>query len=116
MVSDTLFCENDATAIEGPWDDGGGNTVTDECPVDCPGDIDGDLVVDVADFSEFLIQFGETGPGLSADIDGDQDVDIDDFSDFLVNFGNVCTAPLRAAPVKSKSTKSPRTPSSVPVR
>ena len=67
-------------------------------PTDCPGDIDGDLVVTLADFSEFLVQFGQTGADLSADIDGDQDVDIDDFSIFLVNFGNDCNSPLRAAP------------------
>ena len=65
----------------------------------CPGDLTGDDLVDVADFSEFLIYFGQTGPGLSADLDGDEDVDIGDFSVFLVNFGNDCNTPLRAVSV-----------------
>ena len=90
MVSDTLFCENDAAAIEGTWDDGGGNTVQDECPVDCPGDLNGDLQVDLADFSTFLIQFGQTGADLEADLDQDLDVDLQDFSLFLIRYGEVC--------------------------
>jgi hypothetical protein len=106
-MADTTVCGNvgykgNTTQISGDYTDNGGNTVADECPVDCPGDIDGDQDVDIDDFSEFLVQFGQTGAGLSADIDGDQDVDIDDFSSFLVNFGNDCNAPLRAAPVNAK--------------
>jgi hypothetical protein len=82
----------------------------------CPGDMTGDLLVDTYDFSEFLIQYGNSGANLSADIDGDQDVDIDDFSAFLINFGNDCNAPTRSAPVSPQPTKSSRTPSSVSVR
>lgn len=70
--------------------------------VSCPGDINVDLAVNTDDFSEFLIQFGQTGPSLSADLDSDQDVDIHDFSEFLINFGNDCSAPLRSAPIKPK--------------
>ena len=58
--------------------------------VEAAGDINGDFVVNTEDFSEFLVQFGQSGEGLSADLDGDQDVDIDDFSEFLINFGNTC--------------------------
>lgn len=48
-VSDTLFCGNDASAIEGPWNDGGGNQFEPDCPADCLGDVTGDSVVDVED-------------------------------------------------------------------
>ena len=82
--------------------DSDGDGTPDDCDTECPGDINGDFVVDVADFSEFLVQFGLTGEGLSGDFDDDQDVDVADFSIFLVNFGNDCIAPLRAAPVKTK--------------
>ena len=75
----------------------------------CTGDLTGDNVVDLADFSEFLIQFGNVGSGLSADLDEDQDVHVNDFSEFLVNFGNTCeerstvveTAPAKASPKKN---------------
>ena len=75
----------------------------------CTGDLTGDNVVDLADFSEFLIQFGNVGSGLSADLDEDQDVDVNDFSEFLVNFGNTCeerstvveTAPTKVSPKKN---------------
>ena len=56
----------------------------------CPGDATGDLVVDVVDFSQLLIDFGQSGPGLSADFNGDNIVDVQDFSILLVNFGNSC--------------------------
>ncbi|MDG2054864.1 MAG: endonuclease/exonuclease/phosphatase family protein [Phycisphaerales bacterium] len=61
--------------------------------LECTGDINGDLIVNVDDFSQFLVQFGQTGVNLSADLDGDLDVDIEDFSVFLIHFGMTCTLP-----------------------
>jgi plastocyanin len=75
MVSDTLFCENDAAAIEGPWDDGGGNEFGDVCPVDCPGDLNGDATIGVDDLLTLLEAFQASDGG---DCDGDGDTDVDD--------------------------------------
>ena len=63
----------------------------------CPGDATGDLVVNLADFSQLLVDFGSTS-GSAADFNGDNIVDLADFSILLVNFGNDCNAPLRASP------------------
>ena len=53
--------------------------------------------MDIQDFSELLIQYGEVGIGLSADFNGDFIVDADDFSLLLINFGNHCNTYSRAA-------------------
>ncbi|MDG2054758.1 MAG: hypothetical protein P8J86_08625, partial [Phycisphaerales bacterium] len=42
-----------------------------------------------ADFSDFLVNFGATGEN-PADINGDLVVDLVDFSAFLVAYGNAC--------------------------
>ena len=55
----------------------------------CPGDATGDLLVNLADFSQLLIDYGTTGES-PADFNGDNIVDLDDFSILLVNFGNSC--------------------------
>lgn len=72
------------------WD-GNGNGVPDEC--EPPGDLDGDLDVDLNDFATFAVCFSGAAvttppPGCSpasftgADLDGDGDVDLSDFSTF----------------------------------
>jgi hypothetical protein len=66
-------------------------------PIRCEGDTNQDQVVDIEDFSELLIQFGEVGIGLSADFNGDFNVDADDFSLLLINFGNDCNTDSIAA-------------------
>ena len=55
----------------------------------CPGDATGDLLVNLADFTQLLIDYGTTGES-AADFNGDNIVDLDDFSILLVNFGNSC--------------------------
>ena len=57
-VSDSLFCENDAEAIEGPWQDGGGNEYVDVCPVECAGDVTGDGTIDVSDLLAVIADWG----------------------------------------------------------
>ncbi len=58
----------------------------------CPGDVNGDAMVDFADLNAVLSQYGQTGPpgALSADLDSDGDVDFADLNIVLSNYGAVC--------------------------
>jgi hypothetical protein len=56
----------------------------------CIGDINGDLVVDLTDFSIFLLNFGLESGGPS-DLNNDLVINLEDFSLFLVNYGRVCS-------------------------
>lgn len=59
----------------------------------CPGNLNGDAVVDIADLALFLSAFGSSPPppGLEcADINGDGVVDIGDLALFLSAFGSAC--------------------------
>ncbi len=58
----------------------------------CPGDLDGDLDVDLNDLSVLLANFGTTSGADPADgdLDGDGDVDLTDLSNLLANFGLTC--------------------------
>ena len=88
-LSDTIVCGNTPDQVGGQngYNDNGGNFVEDICQ--CAGDIIEDGVVNLVDFSQFLIDFGSTGESVS-DLNGDLVVDLNDFSIFLVNYGNVC--------------------------
>lgn len=58
----------------------------------CPGDLDGDGDVDVADLAILLANFGSMS-GVSAadgDLDHDGDVDVGDLAILLANFGTIC--------------------------
>lgn len=60
--------------------------------VPCDGDINGDLMVDLADFNIMGINFG-AGPGATlqqGDITSDGFVDLSDFNVLGINFGNDC--------------------------
>ncbi len=61
-----------------------------QCPT-CPGDLDGDGDVDIADLARLLAHFGdsEAQPG-DGDIDVDGDVDLSDLAQLLGRFGSVC--------------------------
>ncbi len=60
-------------------------------PPSCPGDANGDLVVDGADLSVMLGQFGSSvPPGTGADFNGDGNVDGADLSVLLSAFGSRC--------------------------
>ncbi len=59
-------------------------------PGRCPGDLNGDDVVDLGDLALALSQFGEAGPAIAADMDADQDVDLGDLGAFLGLFGAIC--------------------------
>ncbi|TVQ59149.1 MAG: hypothetical protein EA379_11875 [Phycisphaerales bacterium] len=57
---------------------------------DCPGDANGDGVVDFADLSAVLSDFGQSGPDLPGDVNGDGEVNFADLSLVLANFGVDC--------------------------
>ena len=67
-----------------------GATLTVSTP--CPGDLDGDLDVDLTDLAVMLTNFGTSSGALPSDgdLDGDGDVDLADLALQLSNFGNVC--------------------------
>ncbi len=56
----------------------------------CPGDVNGDNLVNFSDLTTALTQFGRTGVGLSADFDNDGDVDFMDLNEVLTHFGVAC--------------------------
>jgi photosystem II stability/assembly factor-like uncharacterized protein len=58
----------------------------------CPGDLDGNRIVELNDLSVLLAHYGTLSgatPG-DGDMDGDGDVDLDDLSALLSVFGTVC--------------------------
>ena len=58
----------------------------------CPGDLDLDGDVDIADLTQLLAHFGMAAGATPADgdLDGDTDVDITDLASLLSNFGVIC--------------------------
>lgn len=56
----------------------------------CPGDTNGDLVVDFLDLNAVLSDFGQTAPGLAGDVDDDGDCDFVDLNIVLGAFGTTC--------------------------
>ncbi len=63
--------------------------IPDDCQPFCPGDLNGDLVVDVFDFGAFSEGFGSGPPARYAegDLNGDGVVDVLDFGIFAGSFG-----------------------------
>lgn len=60
--------------------------------VTCPGDLDGDLDIDLEDLAVLLAHFGTTSGAdpSDGDVDGDGDVDLADLAVVLAAFGTVC--------------------------
>ncbi|MGP1347291.1 MAG: PQQ-dependent sugar dehydrogenase [Phycisphaerales bacterium] len=79
----------DACAIlAGDVADSNGNGIPDSCEeIPCPGDLDGNLIVDSDDLGVLLSAFG-TGP--EGDLDDDGDTDSDDLGILLSAFGSSC--------------------------
>jgi len=72
----------------GPDDDGDG--IMDVCL--CPGDLDGDYDVDLADLAQLLANYGTTSGAQpeDGDLDSDGDVDLADLAALLAEYGTIC--------------------------
>ena len=81
---DTVVCSNTPDQINGGYTDGGGNTIEDECPSECP-DINGDGYVNVTDLLAVIDQWGQTDS--PADVTGDGVVDVTDLLEVVGNWG-----------------------------
>ena len=64
--------------------------VTGATRANCPGDANGDNIVNFADLNIVLSQFGQSGAGLQGDVNGDGTVNFADLNIVLSNFGAVC--------------------------
>ncbi len=64
------------------------DVVCDFTPPMCPGDADGDNMVDFDDLNVVLINWGTTGP--DGDLDDNNSVDFDDLNLVLINWGMGC--------------------------
>lgn len=58
--------------------------------VECPGDTNGDNVVNFTDLNAVLADFGLTGESLTGDVNGDGVVNFNDLNEVLANFGTEC--------------------------
>ncbi len=56
----------------------------------CPGDANGDLVVNFADLNAVLSAFGQSGVGIGGDVNGDGTVNFADLNVVLSAFGSAC--------------------------
>jgi hypothetical protein len=67
-------------------------TLTVNPAADCPGDLDGDRDIDLADLSQLLGSYGTTSGATpeDGDLDGDGDVDLSDLSLLLGVYGTTC--------------------------
>ena len=56
----------------------------------CPGDVNGDRVVDLSDLSQVLADFGAWSGSPAGDVNNDGVVDLADLAEVLALFGNDC--------------------------
>ena len=56
----------------------------------CPGDTNGDGVVDVRDLAAVVFAYGQSGVSVQGDLNGDGVVDFLDLSLVIANFGRRC--------------------------
>jgi hypothetical protein len=59
-------------------------------PAQCPGDTNGDNIVNFADLNTVLSSFGQTGAGIAGDVNGDEIVNFADLNLVLSVFGSEC--------------------------
>lgn len=59
-------------------------------PAACPGDTNGDRIVNTFDLARLLSNFGRVGSGLSGDLNGDGIVNTFDLARLLSHFGVAC--------------------------
>jgi hypothetical protein len=72
------------------FDDGSSGLVKVSLVADCPGDTNGDNIVNFADLNAVLSAFGQSGVGLPADLNGDGMVNFADLNAVLSAFGSAC--------------------------
>ena len=77
------MCGSGQTPLYGPWQDGGGNVIADECP-DCP-DINGDGEVGVDEILAVIAAWDTDD--ADADVNGDGIVDTNDILAVLSAWG-----------------------------
>ncbi|UCG88379.1 MAG: hypothetical protein JSW71_07505, partial [Gemmatimonadota bacterium] len=71
--------------------DEAGNVVAYDVVPACPGDLDGDGVVNLADLAQLLGHYGESGVVYEdGDLDNDGDVDLADLAALLGVYGTIC--------------------------
>ena len=90
-IANNLFCNNSPNNVAVTWTDGGGNVFDDNCPGTgdpCPGDSNGDNIVNVNDVLETIGAFGSTDG--SGDANGDGVCDVNDILIIVSNFGSTC--------------------------
>ena len=69
--------------------DANANGIPDEC--ECPGDLDGNGLVDLSDLQILLGSYGQMGMSYyDGDLDGDGDVDLTDLQELLGHYGTSC--------------------------
>ena len=83
-ISNTVICGNVSDQINGTWNDNGGNTVSDDCPLLCP-DISGDGQVDITDLLEVISDWGLFDS--PADVTNDGVVNVSDLLSIISNWG-----------------------------
>jgi len=77
-------CGNSPNQVDGDFTDGGGNTIADQCPPDCP-DINGDGYVNVTDLLAVIAAWGIDCDGCPEDVNNDANVNV---TDLLIVIGN----------------------------
>ena len=61
-----------------------------ECSDPCPGDVNGDMLIDINDLLTVLTYWGQTCSGCPADVNGDGVVNIADLLGVIANWGTPC--------------------------
>lgn len=85
-IRNSSICGNTLEQVSSNYDDLGGNHITDTC---CRADLDGDGIVDGADLTALLGEWGACGEeGCRADLDHDGLVDGADMTQLLGDWGN----------------------------
>ena len=80
----TTVCNNMPNQITGDYTDGGGNTISEECPIVCP-DVNGDEIVNINDLLAIIAAWDIDCDGCSEDVNNDANVNV---SDLLIVVGN----------------------------
>ena len=84
-LTNCTLCSNTPNQISGDWTDNGGNTIADECPVDCDADITGDGIVNINDLLTLIANWNTSSP--LGDVNEDGIIDIEDLLLLIAAWG-----------------------------